>query len=140
MHEVIDGTPAISSAFAPPDIRFELPPSLPLVFRILDRQRFKSPLGVDALAIRIDQIALQPTDHDPGELGVAWEDVSREPLIIEKFEQRGEGFRVPVVRRGGEKQLVLEVWRSQTDQPCPEAFDSIAADGRGNVVSLVDDQ
>lgn len=44
------------------------------------------------------------------------------------------------MRRGREKQLVLEVWRGQTNKPRPEAFDGIAADGRGDVVSLVDDE
>ena len=63
-----------------------------------------------------------------------------ESLIIEKFEERGEGFCVTVVWRGSEKQLVLEVWRGKTNHARPEAFDSIAADGRGNVVSLIDDQ
>nr|CAM75664.1 transposase [Magnetospirillum gryphiswaldense MSR-1] len=140
MHKVIDGPPAIGTAFSALDVRFQLPSSIPLVFAILHRQRLKSPLGVNALAIRIDQIALQPTHHHPGELGVTWEDVSREPLIIKEFEECGEGFGVAVVRRGGEKQLVLEVWRGQTNQPCPEAFDGIATDGRGDVVSLVDDQ
>jgi hypothetical protein len=48
-------------------------------------------------------------------LGVAWEDVPRKPLIIEKLEQCGEGFPETVVRRGGEKELVLEVWRGESN-------------------------
>ena len=140
MHEVIDGPPSISTAFAALDVCLQLPPGVPLVLAILHRQRLEPPFGINALAVRIDQIALQPTDHHSGELRVAGEDVSRKPLIIEKFKERGEGLGVTVVRRGCEKQFVLEVWRGQTNQTGPEAFDSVAADSRRDVVSLVDDQ
>ena len=66
--------------------------------------------------------------------------VKGDQRAIKEFEERRERFSVTVMRRGGEKQLVLEVWGDQANQPCPEAFDSIAAHGRGHIVSLVDYQ
>ncbi len=140
MDEVIYGPSSIAIAFAALDVCFQLPPGILLVFAILHRQRFKSPLRIDALAICINQITLQPTDHYPSELGITWKYVSREPLIVKEFEERGEGLGVTVVRRGSEKQLVLEVWRGQANQARPQALDGVAAHGRCDVVSLVDYQ
>ena len=35
-------------------------------------------------------------------------DAAREPLRVEHLQQRGEAVGVPVVRRGGEEQAMLE--------------------------------
>ena len=43
---------------------FELPPSIFSVIRIVDPQRFKPPLGIAALAFRVDEVALQPANKD----------------------------------------------------------------------------
>ena len=88
MHKVIDGTASIILAFALLDVGIELPPSGFLVFGKIHGQSFKSPHGVDALAIRVYEIALQPAYHNSRKLRVAGKNVPREPLIVEEFKQR----------------------------------------------------
>ena len=140
MHEMIDSAPSVRSTFATPDVSVELAPNVSLIARVVDPQRFQSPLGVDAFTVGIHQIAFQSADHDPSELSFTWKHVSREALIIKEFKQRGEGLRVAVVWSGSQEELVLEVRRDQSDEPCPEAFDSIAADCRRDVVGFVDNK
>ena len=88
-------------------------------------QRFEAPHRVEPLALRVDEIALQPAHHHPGELLLGREDVAREALVVEQLEQRGERLGVAVVRRGGEEQLVLEVRREQADEPRAQALDGV---------------
>ena len=98
-------------------------------------------LCIERLAIRIDQIALEATNHHLTQLFFIGQDVSGEALVVQQLQQRGEGFRVAVVRSCGEEQAMLEVRADRTNEARPLALQRVVRTGSGSdVVCFVDDQ
>ena len=74
-----------------------------------DGQRFEATLRVQRLAVGVDEVALQATDHHAGQAVLVGQHVPGEALVVQQFEERRERLGVAVVRRGRQEQLVLEV-------------------------------
>jgi hypothetical protein len=111
------------------------------LFRCTMPQRLQLALGIEGFAVGIDQVALQATDHHLTQLLFVGEDVSGETLVVQQLQQRGEGFGVAVVRRGCQKQPMLEVRTDRADEARPLALQRVVrTGGGGDVVRFVDDQ
>ena len=90
------------------------------------------------------QLGLEAPDHDGVALPVEFLGVgphpARKPLVVEQLEEGGEAFRVAVVGRRAQEELVLEVRRQQPDGFGAERVGRVVTPaGRGAVVGLVDD-
>ena len=73
--------------FAAGAVVVELAVNLALLRRVGDFERLQGAPGVQGVAVRIDQIALQPTDHHLAQTLFVGEDVARETLVVEQFQQ-----------------------------------------------------
>lgn len=93
-----------------------------------DFEMFHAALREPARAVPFQfQFGFHPSDHNSFKLGAVGPDGARESLIIEQFEQRGKTLSVPVVRRGREKQLVLEVRYERANRRGAEGVGGILA-------------
>ena len=87
------------------------------------------------------QFRLHASDHDRIELLAVGGGTAGEPLVVKQFEQCGETFRVAVVRRGRQKQLVFKMRNEQAKGVCSHRVRGITADTRGSaVVGFIEDQ
>jgi hypothetical protein len=87
------------------------------------------------------QVALEAPHHHRVAGRGRHGDAAREALRVEDFEERGEGVGVPVVRRRGEKQSVLEARRHVADHLRDARVDGVARGGGGRGgVGLVEDE
>lgn len=97
--------------------------------------------GRTGIAVRINQIALQTADHHLTKTIFVGEDVARETLVVEQFQQRGERLGVAVVRRRGQEETMLEVWADGTDEARTLTLQRVVRACRGrDVVRFVHDQ
>ncbi len=88
-------------------------PCLPIVAK---RELHQQALG-ELLHAELTQVALEPSHHDRLEvLASLHGHPARESYRVEDLEQCAEAVRVPVVRRGAQKQTVVEARREVTDR------------------------
>lgn len=114
---------------------------LSLFRRVVDLQRQQLALRVDRIAVLVHEVRLQPPDHHPMQLLLVWHDSASEPLIIEQFEQRGEGLLIAVVRRSGQEEPMFEVRSERSDQTSALTRHRVSAGGRRcDIVGFIDDQ
>lgn len=115
--------------------------NLALFRRVGDFERLQGAPGVQGIAVRIDQIALQATDHHLTQALFVWEDVARETLVVEQFQQRGERLGVAVVWSRRQEQAMLEVRADGTDEARALTLQRVVrACGGRDVVGFVHDQ
>ena len=108
---------------------------------VWDFERLQGTAGIQGVALRIDQIALQATDHHLTQAFLVGEDVAREALVVKQFQQRCERLGIAVVRRRGQEQPVLEVRADGADEAGALAFQRVvSACGGRDVVRLIHDQ
>ena len=100
----LDALRAVGRIFSEQDV------DLALLFGVVNFQSFKHAHRKHRLAVRIDDIALQPANHDAVELFLVRHDCPGEPLIIQQFQQRGKGLLVSVVGCSTQKQPMGKVW------------------------------
>jgi hypothetical protein len=86
MDEAIDGSCAFFLPLPAGYVVSEKMTDVSLVLGIVDAEGFEAAYRIESVSVRVDQVALQPPYHDPGALGLAWQDVSREPLVVQEFE------------------------------------------------------
>lgn len=133
---------------ARPDGRNRLRRQPPLVAQQLVRLAFFRRVGhfnrldlthrLDGFAFRIHKIDLEAARHHTVALLLVGHGVAGEALVVEQFQQRGEGFLVAVVRCGHQENVVLEVRRNAADQAGALTFERLARGHRGcDVVRLV---
>ena len=114
---------------------------VPLFGRIVDFERQKFALREHAIAVLVRYVALEAANHHLLELLRIRFDGARETLVVEKFEQRGEGFLVAVMWRRGEEEVVRAMGGYPLDGACAQArLRIVAAAARGDVVRLVNDK
>ena len=83
---------------------------LALLLGVVDFETFELALRKHRLAVRVDDVALQSTNHDAVELFLVRHDGPGESLIIQQLQQRGEGLLVSVVGGSTQKQPMGKVW------------------------------
>ena len=109
--------------------------------RVVDFEGQEFALGEDGVAAGIHDVPLQAAHHDLAELGGAGLDGAGEALVVQKLEERSEGFLVAVVGGGREEEVVGEVGGDALDGLGAEArLRVLAAARRGDVVGFVDDE
>ena len=92
-------------------------------------------------AVPVHDVRLEPAHHHRRELIRIGADAAGEALVVQHLQERGEGFRVAVVRRRREEQLVLEMRGEQADGVRAIRVRRVPpAAGGGHVMRLVDDQ
>ena len=91
--------------------------------------------------VLLGQFRLHTSDHDRIELLAVGRCTASEPLVVEQFEQCGKTFRVAVVRRGRQKQLVFKMRHEQAKGVRAHRVGGITAHTRGSaVVGFIEDQ
>src|SRR5690554_2050796 len=73
--------------FAASAVIVQLLVDLPFLVRVWDRQRLELSLSIQGLAVSIDEIALQATNHHLAQLLLVGEDVPGEALIVQQLQQ-----------------------------------------------------
>jgi len=58
--------------------------------------------------VQLTEVFFETADHDRLELGLVDVDTAGEALLVQDLEQGGEAVAVAVVRRGRQKQAILE--------------------------------
>ena len=113
-----------------------------LLLRVGDFQRLQHPLREPGRAVPLRrQLGLEPAHHDRIKLLAVGLGATGETLVVEQFEQGGEDFRVAVVRRGRQEQLVLKVRGQHPEGLGAQRVGGVLAPARwGAVVRLVHDQ
>src|SRR6266404_3266354 len=116
--------------------------SAALAGRVSDCEVFHATFGKASTAILAQfQFGFHPADHHRVELGAVRRDSASESLVIKQLQQRGKALGVAVMRRGGEKEFVLEIRRERADgRSAKRVLGILSSARRGNIVRLVHNQ
>ncbi|CAM5711380.1 hypothetical protein SALBM135S_01172 [Streptomyces alboniger] len=100
------------------------------------------PLGEAPLAVPgLRQLRLQAAHHHPAQLLLRRFHPAGEAVVVEQFQEGGEGLQEAVVRGRGEEEPVLAVGSQRADRPRALRIDGVLTDAGGCAgVHLIDDE